>query len=157
MTSLYNCRHDGDVFRISKFDSDWNVEASYLLDAVNCQCPAGHRNSCRHRDMLPKFINRDHVGDEWLFDFDRGGWVQGSGLKEQVEVEIKGPNELWSTDDLAINVFTKDITPSSASAALPLQPEVEPSPITLEQLDQMQFGRVLHERPSPSPTIRKRV
>lgn len=78
MTSLYNCRHDGDIFRITKFDSDWNVEASYLCDLVACECPAGHRPSCRHRQMLPKFIQREHLGDEWFFDFDRGGWIQGA-------------------------------------------------------------------------------
>jgi len=26
--------------------------------------------------MLPKFISRQHIGDEWFLDFDRGGWVQ---------------------------------------------------------------------------------
>jgi len=26
--------------------------------------------------MLPSFIQREHIGDEWFFDFDRGGWVQ---------------------------------------------------------------------------------
>jgi hypothetical protein len=26
--------------------------------------------------MLPRFLQRNHIGDEWFFDFDRGGWVQ---------------------------------------------------------------------------------
>lgn len=76
MTHLYNCRHDGDQFRITKFDTDMNVEASYLLNAHECECPAAARDTCRHRQMLPKFIARGAVDTEWFYDFDRGGWVQ---------------------------------------------------------------------------------
>jgi len=76
MTTLYNCRHDGDQYRITKFDDDMNPQGSYLLSLEECECPAGVRPTCRHRQMLPKFISRQHVGDEWMFDFDRGGWVQ---------------------------------------------------------------------------------
>jgi len=75
--TLYNCRHSGDQYRITKFDSDMNPEGSYLTTLEECECPAGVRPTCRHRQMLPKFIARGHVGDEWFFDFDRGGWVQG--------------------------------------------------------------------------------
>src|SRR5216684_4638813 len=76
MAILYNCRHSGDQYRITKFDSDMNPQGSYLLTLEECECPAGVRPTCRHRQMLPKFIAREHVGDEWFFDFDRGGWVQ---------------------------------------------------------------------------------
>lgn len=76
MPVLYNCRHSGDQYRITKFDDDMNPQGSYLLSLEECDCPAGVRPTCRHRQMLPKFIARQHVGDEWLFDFDRGGWVQ---------------------------------------------------------------------------------
>lgn len=76
MPILYNCRHSGDQYRITKFDSDMNPQGSYLLSLEECECPAGVRPTCRHRQMLPKFIARSHVGDEWMFDFDRGGWVQ---------------------------------------------------------------------------------
>lgn len=77
MSSLYNCRHSGDQFRITKFTPNFDVESSYLTTITECDCPAGHRPTCRHREMLPKFIARDHIGDEWFYDFDRGGWVQG--------------------------------------------------------------------------------
>ena len=79
MTILYNCRHDGDQYRITKFDSDMNVESTYLCDLSPsaCQCPAFERRSkCRHIEMLPQFISRNHIGDAWFLDFDRGGWVQ---------------------------------------------------------------------------------
>lgn len=76
MTSLYSCRHDGDQYRITKMDHDLNVESSYLCTFDECECPAGVRPMCRHREMLPKFIQREAVGTGWFFDYDRGGWVQ---------------------------------------------------------------------------------
>jgi len=76
MTILYNCRHSGDQYRITKFDSDMNPISSYLCSLEECDCPRGPHPTCRHRQMLPKFIFRQHVGDEWFLDFDRGGWVQ---------------------------------------------------------------------------------
>lgn len=76
MTSLYSCRHDGDQYRITKIDHDLNVESSYLCTFDECECPAGVRPMCRHREMLPKFIQREAVGTGLMFDYDRGGWVQ---------------------------------------------------------------------------------
>src|SRR5437879_778865 len=73
MTILYNCRHDGDQYRITKFDDAMNVESSYLCaqSPSACQCPAFEkRNKCRHMEMLPQFISRNHIGDEWFLDFD---------------------------------------------------------------------------------------
>ncbi len=79
MTYLYNCKHSGDEYRITKFNEHFEVEgnSSYLCTTSECECPAGVRPVCRHREMLPKFLNRNHIGDEWFFDYDRGGWVQG--------------------------------------------------------------------------------
>lgn len=74
MTTLYNCHTDGDEYRITKF-ADGEVESSYLCSADECQCPAGHRPTCRHRMMLPLFINRGAVNSYWFLDFDRKGWV----------------------------------------------------------------------------------
>ena len=86
VTILYNCRHSGDQYRITKFDSDMNPQGSYLTSLEECECPAGVRPTCRHRTMLPKFIARQHVGDEWMFDYDRGGWVQmGPEFAQQPE------------------------------------------------------------------------
>jgi hypothetical protein len=76
MTFLYNCRSDGDQFRITKFDHNLNVESSYLCTEHECECPAGHRPRCRHREMLPLFIKRKAIGSGWWLDYDRGGWVQ---------------------------------------------------------------------------------
>lgn len=86
MTTLYSCKSEIDhsdhtTYRITKFDGDMNVESSYILTSQGsiadwaCSCPAGVRPSCRHRDMLPKFIARGAVNTFWMFDFDRSGWV----------------------------------------------------------------------------------
>lgn len=94
MPSLYNCRHSDDQYRISKFDPHFDLEASYLTDLYNCDCPAGHRPTCRHRQMLPKFISRDYVGKDWFFDFDRGGWVHGGNVITELASEasaVEGP------------------------------------------------------------------
>src|SRR6267154_6204039 len=84
MTILYNCRHSGDQYRITKFDSGMNVMSSYLCSLEECDCPRGPHPTCRHRQMLPKFIARQHIGDEWFLDFDRGGWVQGDAIADAV-------------------------------------------------------------------------
>lgn len=76
MPILYNCRHDGDQFRITKFDEDQNPVSSYLCTERECECPAGKRPMCRHREMLPRFLHRNAVGTGWWYDYDRGGWVQ---------------------------------------------------------------------------------
>ena len=75
MTFLYSCRHDGDQYRITKLTENLDVESSYLCTFEECDCPAGVRPTCRHREMLPKFIQREAVSTGWMFDYDRGGWV----------------------------------------------------------------------------------
>lgn len=152
MTSLYNCKHSGDQYRVTKFTSDFEVEASYICDLHSCECPAGHRPTCRHRQMLPKFIARDYVGSNFFFDFDRGGWVQG--WKE--ESTLTAEDLTRGLEDIV------PVTPILASAALPIQPEPEPSPsqphsqmVTTTDFDSVGDGS------SPSvvtkSTIRRRV
>ncbi len=75
MTTLYNCHTDGDQYRITKFDSLGNVESTYLCTTEECECPAGVRLSCRHRQMLPIFIDNNKVNSFFFYDFDRKGWV----------------------------------------------------------------------------------
>lgn len=178
---LYNCRHSGDQYQINKFDSDWNVEASYLCDLVACECPAGHRPSCRHRQMLPKFIQREHIGDEWFFDFDRGGWVQGAG--REIEPSLTIATEI---------TLPADATPDEVAEAFGnlLAPKMIMEPKTFNEKthehdeEQLAFyreaaglGQVSEPKPydafdytnrdelknlqqpssSPTPTIRRRV
>lgn len=74
MSILYNAHTDGDNYRITKFN-DGEVESSYLCSITECQCPAGSRPICRHRLMLPMFLDRGAVDTFWFLDFERKGWV----------------------------------------------------------------------------------
>lgn len=99
MTTLYNCHHSGDQFRITKFDDDMNPQSSYLCTTEECECPAGVRPTCRHREMLPKFLARDHIGDEWFFDYNRGGWVQ-MGLEWRQQEQEPSPELMKAFETL---------------------------------------------------------
>lgn len=67
--SIYNAHHDGDQYRITKF-TDGNPESSYLCTHSECTCPAGHRDSCRHRQMLPEMIDRGLVNSHLFLNWD---------------------------------------------------------------------------------------
>ena len=97
MTILYSCRHSGDQYRITKFSDDMEVESSYLCTIAECECPAGSRPICRHREMLPLFIARGAIDTGWFYDYERGGWVQsdigvyeGEGVLTLHDEEIEG-------------------------------------------------------------------
>jgi len=51
--TLYNYRSDGTV---TKWDTFGNIESQYLVSEEGCTCPAGHRPTCRHRQMLPHLL-----------------------------------------------------------------------------------------------------
>lgn len=181
MPSLYNCKHSGDQYRISKFDSDFNLEASYLCDLVTCECPAGHRPSCRHRQMLPKFIQRNYVGTEYFFDFDRGGWVQGwKEASDPYKMETNPNDEAVSAGAAHLSQPSQEPSLTIASDADGLEDETQYDgdiPGTEEsrapEIDQASEVRpsLFVEMPttaivreglkypiaSPKPTIRRRV
>lgn len=69
MTTLYNLHTEGSDFRITKF-VDGEVESSYICSVTECECPAGHRASCRHRQMLPDMIAHDIVNTHWFYHYD---------------------------------------------------------------------------------------
>lgn len=102
--TLYNCKHAGDEYRITKFDNHHNVESSYLCTTSECECPAGVRPTCRHREMLPKFLNRGAVGTGFWYDYDRGGWVD-MRTEDEVESEpsAKAVAEAWLSPNEILN------------------------------------------------------
>lgn len=69
---------DGDRHRITKF-VDGEVESSYHTTHTECDCPAGRRPSCRHRQMLPQMIAAGIVNTHWFWDFDWGRVVDFEG------------------------------------------------------------------------------
>ena len=102
MTTLYNCRHSGDQFRITKFDTDMNVQSSYLCTETECECPAGARHSCRHRDMLPRFIERSMVDQPWMYDYDRGGWVMTAIDEDLVDAAPAAPRVVEPAPEISV-------------------------------------------------------
>ena len=72
--ALYSLRTDGDQYRITKF-VDGDVESSYLCTESECECPAGHRHTCRHRQMLPTMLARKLCNTHWFLAYDMGGAI----------------------------------------------------------------------------------
>lgn len=100
--ALYNCKHSGDLFRITKFDADANVESSYLTDGIECDCPAGVRPRCRHRTMLPLFKASKGTNGNLFYDFDAGTWLEVGEPEDNdeliLEEDIQTPRELADVD-----------------------------------------------------------
>lgn len=74
MATLYNAKAEIDrdgqqAYRITKF-VDGNVESSYLATRDRCNCPAGQRPTCRHRQMLPSMLRHDMINQPWFIDWD---------------------------------------------------------------------------------------
>ncbi len=74
--NLYNCKHADGGYRLTKFTKDYEVESSYVVSAEGCDCPAGIRPVCRHRTMLPFFLEHEHVDDGWFFIWDTRQWLR---------------------------------------------------------------------------------
>lgn len=72
--SLYNAKKVDDALRITKFDEDLDVESSYITTRDTCECPAGRRDTCRHRQMYPEFESSKRINSGWLLDWDNREW-----------------------------------------------------------------------------------
>ncbi len=89
-----------DSYRISKF-TDGELESSYSTTFAECDCPAGVRPSCRHRQMLPQMIAAGIVNTQWFWCFDRGRAVDFSG---ELKSNIDAMNELATGDEDSFDV-----------------------------------------------------
>jgi hypothetical protein len=108
--TLYNIRSALDDFRITKFTPDLDVESSYLLsDTVDeagrrqllCECPAGVRPSCRHRQMLPHLLPL--VDTEYFWDFERSLAVDADG-NQRFTVVPEAESPLTPANDAPANI-----------------------------------------------------
>lgn len=72
--SLYNMKANGNGYKITKFDEEFNPENTYGVDPRSCECKAGVRPHCRHRQMLPLFQHLGRVNTGWFYDFDLEKW-----------------------------------------------------------------------------------
>src|SRR5438105_686271 len=88
MTALYSCRSINAVeYRISKFDADFNLLSSYTMTREGCDCPQGHKPTCRHRKMLPEFAKQGHIDDGYFYDWDTRQW------RKPIVVAIRDDND----------------------------------------------------------------
>lgn len=154
MTTLYSLRTDPLGYRITKF-VDGEPEGSYITNERDCECPAGPRPTCRHRQMLPVMLAHHIANTHWFMDWDRSGSIvdfQGASkrlyddlqrlLPDELAVsarepdEIRGPNDIHCSHDLAIDLMAKDITPvvdeaqhveEDTSIPIPLKPTDAPT------------------------------
>jgi len=80
--TLYNLHTDGDQYRITKLTNDLEVESSYLMTAAECECPAGHRPTCRHRQMFADLLPL--CDTMWFWDFKRKAVVDIHGFAKAI-------------------------------------------------------------------------
>lgn len=139
--TLYNLKSaDGD-WRITKFTNELDPEGSYLVSSDACTCPAGVRPTCRHRQMLPKFLAAEAEDSGMFFHFeteqflapDLGESNSSSDLQEtddpsadsevefadnvtaELQGEIREPSAVVNAEDFGRELMAKDVTPQSPS------------------------------------------
>lgn len=61
---IYNLFTTSQGVRITKWDHDFNVSASYLVSDQGCECPA--QKPCKHMDMLRRW--RTEIDKNTFFD-----------------------------------------------------------------------------------------
>lgn len=91
--SLYTVRQTtpGDsVYEVLKFNRDFDLEGTYHISdlpggSMICSCFAGHRSTCRHRQMLRKFQAEDYVNKGYFFNYDRNQWIPPSNPEDDHE------------------------------------------------------------------------
>lgn len=88
---LYNLKTEGPDFRITKFDDGLNPESSYLVNPSGCECPQGHKSTCRHRKMLGAI--QKVVDTELFYCFDDGTYHEADGSITN-PTEAAGPTYL---------------------------------------------------------------
>ena len=117
---LYNCKTANSGYCVTKFTKDYEVESSYIVSAEGCDCPAGHRPICRHRTMLPFFLENEHVDDGWFFIWDTRQWLEPiipEGLADQ-------PNEIEPTIETPV-----DAQPAPPTDSAPVAPQTNPASV----------------------------
>lgn len=89
--TLYNAKTDDGEVRITKFTDDLDVQSSYITSGSSCECPAGARDTCRHRKMFSAI--KERINSPWFLDWDNGGWYYYNA--ETGELLDKIPRKSW--------------------------------------------------------------
>jgi len=141
--ALYNLRSSDGDWRITKFDNDLNPESSYLVSAEACECPAGVRPTCRHRQMLPKLLAAQAEDSPMFYDFDHDQFL-APATAEEVNFESQPDSsvpqvsdqipETSATDDRA-TPYEPEGLPNSDAASSVAEAPIHPTGITIERRD----------------------
>ena len=128
---LYSIRRGPKGHVITKFDDDFNVEASYDVTVGSCTCPAGPRPTCRHRKMLPRMLPK--VGQPEFYCYETQSWHR------PVEAYGAEPSEAGASEAYASAASRDYRARPPTAASLCAQPYGSPTPA-----------------PTPAPAIRRR-
>lgn len=75
----YNLIKTPDGYRMVKFDDLWNVDSvyniSYRRGHFFCDCMAGNKPDCRHRQMVPIFCTHKAVNSGKFYCYDTKEWL----------------------------------------------------------------------------------
>ena len=116
MTStLYSIRthidHEGrDSYVITKF-VDGEVESSYRTSREACECPAGVRPSCRHRQMLPHMLRAGIINTHWFLTWPEAEVVDFQGTLRRNLEALVGPE---AAAESAAETDLSDPTPTDS-------------------------------------------
>ena len=74
--TTYTCRATPAGFRFAKFDELGAPVATHTVDPSGrfCDCPAGTRPDCRHRQMLQAFAAEGRIDSGWFYNPDEEEW-----------------------------------------------------------------------------------
>jgi hypothetical protein len=175
--TLYSIRTHIDAagasgYYITKF-VDGEVESAYRTSREACECPAGVRPTCRHRQMLPHMLNAGIVNTHWFLTWPEAQVVDFQGtLRRNLE-------DLLGREDAAESAEETDLSdpvPTDADGyEIPEgdgnEEQDEPEPIehppgdytaTVGEAQALDDGKVLMKleniQPAPAPApFRRRI
>ena len=65
-------------YRMVKFDDSYFPEHIYEMSEIGnnifCNCFAGNKSTCRHREMLLKFSEKKAIDTGEFYDFEEDKW-----------------------------------------------------------------------------------
>lgn len=104
---LYSVRAIASGYLIAKFDEAFDVEATYEVSPSACTCPAFHRRqTCKHQDILAKFITRSKIDSEWFYCREADSWHNPLGLESMPRTEpAMKPYQVWVKQSGTFNML----------------------------------------------------
>lgn len=123
--SLYNAHGSGHTLQVTKFDDDLNAEASYNVSDSTCDCPAGGRPTCRHRQMLPLLRRRMNTAWFWNHDYERWEDPMGTYAGEEAEA-LENPSPTAEPEGPQVASIAKPVREAPTYQSQPLAERAAP-------------------------------